>query len=373
MTPTGDFATTEHIDQMGKYSKAIIIGGGPAGSTCAATLKKLGCSDVEVFERWNRGRDKPCGGGLSPRAIKELERLELLDVVRPKAAVIRGAYLLTPRGVRPKVDVGRMAFVIRRGVFDELLLEHAEQLGTRVTTGVMIDRLLEHQGRVVGVGSGDHEWEADVVVLATGARKRLCWDPRRRQRLDAVIARYEGADVENDMMHVYYHRDTAPYYTWLFPEPDGTVNVGVFRMPSPGQTKLTEVLDELVGECFPQIEGARRVGRTRGHPIVFSREVGHLVRPGALRVGEAAWLTDAFTGEGIWHALISGSEAGKAIAAGELHQYEERAREVFDPALRTADRLVRFASTRVWNWALRVSTIPFFGAALGKAMGGLGK
>lgn len=356
-----------------KNSKVIIVGGGPAGSICAATLKKLGCPEVEILERWDRGRDKPCGGGLSPRAMKELQNHELLDEVRHKASVIRGAYLLTPGGTKPRVIVGKMAMVIRRSVFDELLLDHAAQLGAQVTTGIEVDRLLERDGRVVGVGAADRELEADIVVIATGARNRLCWDPRPRERLDAVIARYEGADVDADMMHVYYHHDVAPYYTWLFPEAEGSVNVGVFRMSGPGQRKLTEVLDEMVSECFPQINGAHPLGRTRGHPIIYSHEVRHLARKGAVRVGEAAWLTDAFTGEGIWHALVSGIEAGKAISEGAENLYEERARELFDPVLRTADRMVGFASTRAWTWALNISTIPLFGAALGKVIGGFGK
>ena len=356
-----------------KYSKVMIIGGGPAGSICASVLCELGCSEVEILERWQRGHDKPCGGGLSPRALKELRRLELIDMIRPKASVIMGAHLLTPGGQHPKVSVGQIGMVIRRGELDELLLQHAEQLGAKVTTGVEVDRLIERKGRVVGVAAGEAEWEADVVVVATGARKRLCWDPRPRPRLDAVIARYKDVDVEPDMMHVYYHRSVAPYYTWLFPEPGGAANVGVFRKSGPGQPRLTEVLDKLVAECFPQLDGAERVGRTRGHPIIYSHQARHLVRPGAVRVGEAAWLTDAFTGEGIWHALISGDEAARAIAAGDLERYQRRAEDVFDPALRNADRLVRFANSPAWSWMLRISTLPVFATILGRIMGGFGE
>lgn len=358
---------------MKKHRKVIVVGGGPAGSVCATTLRRRGATEVVIVERQRELKDKTCAGGLSPRAITELRRLGLSEPIEREAGQIGGAVLGAPDGHKLRIEVGLMAMVLRRARLDGLLRESAEGLGATVMSDVAVDRLLEEKGAVVGVGAGDLELEADVVVVATGARNKLCWDPRPRQRLDAVLARFEAKVSEPQMMHVYYHRSLTPHYIWLFPEPGGTVNVGLCRFAGSSETSLTTVLEGLVDELFPEIAGAPQVERTRGHPIVYTDRARYLVRKGAVRVGEAAWLTDLFTGEGIWHALISGEQAALAISQGDLDQYQRRSRRLLDPSLAISQRLTRIASTRLWTWMLRSAGFKPFGLMTGRLLGGLGK
>jgi geranylgeranyl reductase family protein len=315
-------------------TRAIVVGAGPSGAACAVTLKRLGFPEVDVLERRNEMNDKPCAGGISPRALGVIRRLGIDRQVREGAIGIAGARVVGPDGREMMLRIpGKVAVVMRRSSFDGMLADLAAQAGARVSWGVAVDRLLHRDGRVVGVGAGDDEREADVVVIATGAREGLCWDPRPRRKMDAVIARYEGYRGPPDVLHLAFHKRALPHYAWIFPEPGGTANVGLAVDPDRLDGSLTDALEAIAAECFPQLEGATRIGRTRGHPIVFSSAARHLVKPGAVRIGEAARLTDAFTGEGIWHALRSGVEAAKAIAAGTPAAFGRRAHLVFDAPL----------------------------------------
>jgi menaquinone-9 beta-reductase len=335
-------------------TRAIVVGAGPAGAACAVTLKRLGFPEVEILERRAEMNDKPCAGGLSPRALGVLARLGVDRQVREGAMSIAGARLVGPDGREMMIRIpGKVAVVMRRSIFDGLLVDLATQAGAKVTWGVSVDRLLSRNGTVVGVAAGDVEREADVVVIATGARGGLCWDPRPRQKMDAVIARYEGYRGPQDILHFAFHRHALPHYAWIFPEPGGSANVGLAVDPERSQTSLTDLLETISKECFPQLDGAVQVGRTRGHPIVFSSAARHLVKPGVVRIGEAARLADAFTGEGIWHALRSGLEAGTKIAEGNLAAYGRRAHAVFDAPLALGEATRRMSgSDAFWHFLI---------------------
>jgi menaquinone-9 beta-reductase len=332
--------------------RVIVVGAGPAGAACATTLKRLGVPEVEILERRREMNDKPCAGGLSPRALEVLGRFGLDSKIQQGAVPIRGARLVGPDGRDLMLRIpGKVAVVMRRTLFDSMLLDWAEKLGVVVSWGVAIDRLIRRDGVVVGAGAGPVEREADAVVIATGAREGLVEDPRPRQKVDAVIARYEGYKGPPDVLHFAFNTRTLPHYAWIFPEPNGGANVGLAQEPGRDRPPLHETLEAIIAECFPQLEGAHQVGRVRGHPIVYSATARHLVEPGVVRVGEAARLTDAFTGEGIWHALRSGVEAGKAIAEGDLKAYERRARLVFDPPLLMGEATRRLgASKAFWRF-----------------------
>lgn len=354
-------------------TRALVVGAGPAGAACAATLKRLGFPEVEILERRPEMNDKPCAGGISPRALGVLRRLGADLRGRTEALPIAGARLVGPDGRSMMLRVpSKVAAVMRRSAFDGMLLDLAVQAGAKVAWGASVDRLLVRDGAVVGVGQGEVEHEADVVVVATGARNGLCWDPRPRRKMDAVIARYEGYRGPPDLLHFAFHRRALPHYAWIFPEPGGSANVGLAVDAGRLGASLTAALDDIVAECFPALEGATKVGRTRGHPIVFSSAARHLVRPGAVCVGEAARLTDAFTGEGIWHALRSGNEAAKAIAAGDPAAYGRRARAVFDAPLAVAEATRRMGGSDAFWHVLALSPWKPMAWLTGKVLIGIG-
>lgn len=308
-------------------------------------LRRLGVPEVEVLERHKTIRNKACAGGISPRAIGLLKRLEMLGPLPQCASTINCARVVPPFGDAQCVSGAELALVLPRSAFDHHLVEQALAAGARLSRGIRVDRLIRQGVTVVGVGHGETELEADLVVLASGARNHLSWDPRPRQRLDGAVLRYEGSSAPPNQVQLAFHRELLPHYAWLFPEPEGIVNVGLCREHSPKQPPITAQLDRIAEEVFPDLARARPLGKVKGHPIVFSSKARYLTAPGAVAVGEAARLTDGFTGEGIWHALRSGLEAAKAICQGDVSAYQKRSYWAFDPVLGAAGAFKRFART----------------------------
>ncbi len=300
-----------------------------------------------------------------------LRKLEVLDDLPERSAQIQHARVVAPDGAVNIVTGGQLALVMRRSEFDKHMLDQALAVGATLTTGANVDRLLRDGETVVGVGHDDTELEADLVVLANGAHNKLGWNPKPKERLDGVVIRYEGSEAPPDQVQLAFHREVLPHYAWVFPERQGTVNVGLCREHEPGQRGVGLQLEEIIEDAFPDLKDAKPIGRLKGHPIVFSGRARHLVTPGAVAVGEAARLTDGFTGEGIWHALESGVAAAKAIAEGDTRKYERKAKLALDPMLGAAVGFKRFARTHWFEKLIAWSAARPFNLFLLKTLSGL--
>jgi flavin-dependent dehydrogenase len=152
-----------------------------------------------------------------------------------------------------------------------------------------------------------------------------------------------------------------PWYGWLFPEGGDRVNIGICYSPDdPADPKqiLAEVIERHVGD---RIKGAEQVAcecskivKLRGAPIVYTKEIGQITAPGALWIGEAARLTNAATGEGIFQAMKSAQIAADVISRnlnGSLATvYDKETRRYFAPRLKAALGFVRFVETPVFGW-----------------------
>jgi len=117
---------------------------------------------------------------------------------------------------------------------------------------------------------------------------------------------------------MYFDAELLPHYGWLFPEPGGTVNLGLCVEPTRrGGRPIRQIFRRFLERHFARrLAGARQLGDWRGHPIVVSDSFGHRAEPGVLLVGEACRLVNAATGEGIAYAIQSGMLAARAMADG---------------------------------------------------------
>ena len=152
-----------------EHRDVLVIGGGPAGAAAAIRAARGGAS-VRVFEKSERGRDKVCGDGLTPRAVAALHEL---DVDLADAHRIDGLRMIAGRTQRelPWPDNGRFAphgAVWPRRHLDERLIGLAEDAGAEVEFHADALPILEGD-RVVGVEANGTPWKADLIVIATGA------------------------------------------------------------------------------------------------------------------------------------------------------------------------------------------------------------
>jgi geranylgeranyl reductase family protein len=295
----------------------IVIGAGPAGAAVAARLHQHGLRDVLVLDRYTFPREKPCGGGLTGHADEALAALDLvLDVPRapaPEARVRFGGFTRTVR-------MGRPVNVIRREEFDASLVKQVRAKGVEILEGEGVDAIAVEHDRVRVTTSRGRELAAKVVVGADGAasivRKHLTGNAKALpHRLFKAELTVPAGTWPSDVM-LY---DFTPMlrgvrgYLWVFPVPDGRVNVGIMHYPAfrVGGPALIEKL----------ADGLREVGielppkSAHGWPCWGYAPRAPVSAPRVLTVGDAAGI-DGLTGEGIAVAMEQAQIAGDTIARG---------------------------------------------------------
>lgn len=327
----------------------LIVGGGPAGSSCAWGLRGAGL-DVAILDRQTFPRDKICGGWITPQVLSELG-------INP-AEYARDRVLQPITGFRtgwiggPALDTGYGATVsygIRRREFDDYLLRRS---GARFLEGVPLATLVRDDGRgwiVNGnirarlvVGAGGHFCP---VAKLTGAK------PARENAVVAQEAEFEmdgpqqaGCRVRPELPELYFCADIKGY-GWCFRK-NNFLNIGLGRMD---QHRLSEHVAAFVrflkstGRISFDVPAA-----LLGHAyLLYGVSERKVAADGVLLIGDAAGLAYKQSGEGIRPAIESGLLAAQAIA-GAQGNYSHETLGAYGKLLAT-----RFG-TSGRDWASRV-------------------
>jgi flavin-dependent dehydrogenase len=349
---------------MSELYDAVIIGGGPAGSTVATALSQAGRRVVvlekEKFPRFHVGES------LLPYSLPILEKLGVLEKVRAAGFQKKyGAFFWNDQTghdtIRPVVfrdaadDQHPMAYQVKRAEFDELLLRHSASCGAEVREEVRVDDVLFEGGRAVGVRAtlpdgGTQEIRARVVVDASGqgaflSRKfgNRTFDSRLKRA--ALFAHYEGirwpeGHVEGDILLPI---DEGVWY-WIIPFSDSTASVGAVFEPSVAKEASAPTLegrfDWLIARSrrMPALlEGSRRTSKV--HSISdYSAYSGRMGGDGWVLAGDAATFLDPVFSTGVFLALAMGIRAAAAVDralarhgrvdARDLARYEKESRKL---------------------------------------------
>ncbi|MEJ7628011.1 MAG: geranylgeranyl reductase family protein [Nocardioidaceae bacterium] len=330
-----------------RQADVIVVGAGPAGSTAASYLAQAGV-DVLLLEKNAFPREKVCGDGLTPRAVRQLVRMGV-DVdeagwVRNQGLRIVGGSHRLEIPWPDLADFPSYGLVRTRLDFDAILAEHAQKLGARLhqrtaVTGPVLD---EATGRIVGVtarGVGDdghksgaqHAYRARVVIAADGNSSRLSLAmglPKRDNRPLGVAVRtyYTSPRHDDDWLESWLELwdgepgtgALLPGYGWVFGVGDGTVNVGLGILNTSSAFQHVDYKELLRRwlDHTPKEWGLREPNRTqpiRGAalPMGFNRKP-HYAR-GMLLVGDSGGMVNPFNGEGIAYAMESGEMAAEVI------------------------------------------------------------
>src|SRR5262249_52659393 len=146
-----------------------IVGAGPGGSAAAHFLAQQGM-DVLLLDKSEFPRDKTCGDGLTPRALRMLDHMGLLREVRKHGCPIDGYEVIAPNGTRTTSPITAQpgAQVIRRTVLDTLILEKAINSGASFRGGVAVTQV-EPAADAVDVHTETESLRARYAIIATGA------------------------------------------------------------------------------------------------------------------------------------------------------------------------------------------------------------
>jgi len=299
-----------------------IVGAGPGGAAAAVALAQKGITNVILLDREGFPRDKTCGSGLSPNALKIIEQLGIAPKVRELGHAINTVRIVTPGGRELNISSDAAAIVLLRRHFDHLLVERATSLGVTLETPFRADKLLEEDGRVVGVRSFEgKEVRAKVVLFADGAHSIFSIDERPKRSIATLMGWWENFESAPHTLDMIFDREVAPLYGWMFPETNDRVNIGICvdgqdeegnKSTKNLRTTFEGFLQRHYGD---RLKNAKQLGKWKGHPIVYTNWIGHMTRPGGLYLGEAARITHNATGEGISQAMESGVLAADAVHA----------------------------------------------------------
>jgi menaquinone-9 beta-reductase len=214
---------------------AMVVGGGPAGSTSALHLAMAG-HRVLLFERAAYPRPKACGDLLIPDTIAALRRGGLYDTVAAEARAVSRARASSPS--RIEWSIPGEFLLLGRDRFDTLLAEGAARSGAVVTRG-RVEHVRPAEGGVeVRVAGCEEPFRGRFAVMATGADVSLIRDVGMLEESapTAVAVRaYIRSPVRLDDLFISFDREIVPGYAWVFPLPDGVYNVGVGVLHDPAQ------------------------------------------------------------------------------------------------------------------------------------------
>ncbi len=338
----------------------LVVGGGPAGSACGYWLAEAGYK-VLIVEKKRFPRDKTCGDGLTPRAVRQLNDMGLADRLADHLrydglrAMGHGMTLEMPWPDHP--DFPSYGYVVRRRDLDHMVAENAVKAGATLWTGSAATDPIVDGGIVRGAvvhrsdDGGDTDVRAKYVVVADGANSRfgraLGTARNRTYPLGMAIRGYFTSPY-HDEPWIESHLDIRdregrhlPGYGWIFPVGDGTINVGCGLLSTfkgwkdINTTKLMDAFAATAPKRWGISPDTATCAPTGGRLPTGGSIMPH-VGPTWLTVGDAGGSVNPFNGEGISLAYETGRMAaasvGRAIDANDglaLQGYEAELEAVY--------------------------------------------
>jgi len=315
---------------------AIVIGGGPAGSTFARIAAAGGMEVLVIDKRKEIGVPVRCGEGLGAREVIA-QGLEL-----PKRCIsteIYGAKVVAPNGKsiiwKDKTTTG---WVLERKMFDKWLCELAIDKGAEVRTYTRATELIKKDGKIVGLkvvqwGEREQEIYAPLIVSAEGMEARIAkaagFDTTHRLYDVDTCYQYEMKPYEHEnLIELYFGNKIAPRgYVWIFPKADKRANVGIGiggnltnsdKNGIPGANPKV-LMDEFIANN-PTLKDASTLVDFGG-VISVGAPLNEFVKDNFMVIGTAAKQVDPIHGGGI--ALAMETAVMAADAALKAHKKKD--------------------------------------------------
>jgi geranylgeranyl reductase family protein len=347
-----------------RSAEIAIIGAGPAGAHLASRLAAEG-RDVVLFDpkgAW----EKPCGGGVPTRAIREFAFI--LESSKYPRKLVRQITMISPLERRVTLTLDRPFAVYSRQVLNGLVLDRAIEAGAQFVREGVTDFTRDRDGWTLSTDSGA-QWRARFLVGADGAasftRRRLVGIFPKQDLALAFGYNIEAEESDGsnggagshktgpsmDEVVVRFPREFTGYL-WAFPRP-GVMNFGVAsklgeRTSDQLRTLLTDFVSGYYGGRMPDSSRVSFFGAKIPTLDLASWRNLQTSGDGWVLIGDAAGFADPITGEGIYYAFKSADLFADTLRDSSTHgaataSYESLWREAFGRDLEHASyRLPHF-------------------------------
>ena len=402
---------TGEVPESGTEFDAIVVGGGPGGSSAAGYLAKSGAR-VLLIEKDVWPRDKICGDAVGGKSLSHVNELGVkADLDSTPHFRVTGIVFSSPKGnsVRvplPEEDVQRLeaGYALPRAQFDSLLFNRCQAMvreadGLVIQGGEVRSVLFDDGagGEDPGEGAGDARHASGVVVRiggrsgeertyytrelvgAAGYRCPVARSVVESSYNEVMMDRdhycggyreywqnVKGCETNVGDIEIHFVDSVIPGYFWLFPVSENVVNVGigmVMGLLDKQKKKLKALQADVIAnhpmfkERFAEAEMVP--GSAKGWQLPFgsprkktSRQPRRSSMNGIRLVGDAASLIDPFSGEGVGNALVTGEMAARHITEKRpFLEYQDEVWKVLGPELINSYRMQKL-SRKSWllNW-----------------------
>jgi len=285
----------------------VVVGGGPAGASCALSAAKAGLN-VVLIEGEPMPRTKLCGGGLTQKSMRFLQSRGLLrnELILSSCdemdVMFANGSQVSLKSMEPLVSV------VHRSTFDKSLVDHAADAGAEVIAGDIFNRA--QFADKISVHTTKHTMKTRYLVGADGvnsavARSAMLWSewPTLKTALGLETDVPRPNDFNPAKIQIWIGDWSG--YTWIFPRGD-TLDVGIIG-PKSSASILVASLEEFMSQHGYS-------GRVKGWhlPIAGYGPTPNVAGKNVILVGDAAGTTDPWFGEGIYFALETGELAANA-------------------------------------------------------------
>ena len=303
-----------------------IVGARLAGSYSALLLAEAG-HEVVLFDDTIE-REKPCGGGVTAKALRTMEWFKHHPLPHNEIRYLR---MRTASGEAATLPLRNPIRIFSRASLDSALRDAAARAGAEF-----------HEERVTGFETDGAGWVVTTPTCTRSVDFLIGADGATSSVRPKVTSRFEATDLSLALGYYVpglFHPDTVvaafqehgfPGYLWSFPRVDHS-SVGILRrLPGTRSDVLRRRVEEFIDREYPGTGQARRFYAAR-IPCLSRKSLAGQKTSGTrwALLGDAAGFADAVTAEGIFYALRSAELLAGCFKSGEPAAFDRAWREDF--------------------------------------------